>query len=85
MRLHVSTMMQVQVWQICLFDCLISQGYKSDPIVTFIRKEIAFTKVLFAQLQNVQNLYKGTHQMKYEKINDVIRDAVKNYLADFFR
>ena len=52
-------MMQVQVWQICLFDCLISQGYKSDPIVTFIRKEIAFTKVLFAQLQNVQNLYKG--------------------------
>ena len=85
-------MMQVQVWQICLFDCLISQGYKSDPIVTFIRKEIAFTKVLFAQLQNVQNLYKGTHQIKYEhfydyteKLNDVIRDAVKNYLADFFR
>ena len=65
-------MMQVQVWQICLFDCLISQGYKSDPIVTFIiRKEIAITKVVFAQLQNVQNLYKGTHQIKYEHFYDV--------------
>ena len=65
-------MMQVQVWQICLFDCLISQGYKSDPIVTFIiRKEIAFTKVLFAQLQNVQNLFNAIHQTEYEHIYDV--------------
>ena len=46
---HGTRMMKVQVWQICLFDCLISQGYKSGLIVTFIiRKEIAFTQVLFS-------------------------------------
>ena len=66
--------MQVQVWQICLFDCLISQGYKSDPIVTFIiRKEIAITKVLFAQLQNVQtcSVFNAIHQTEYEHIYEV--------------
>ena len=71
MCLHGTRMMKVQVWQICLFDCLISQGYKSGLIVTvIIRKEIAFTKVLFSQATKCTKHVKCTksklHQAELE-------------------